>query len=104
MAESYEGAGAETLALLIALPVFIGPGIVGWQIIHWLQTAKWMPLSIADALTYFDVPLPRFNWLGFQKITDSLLDLPLSLTAFLVWILAFVCILAVIEEQRKKRA
>jgi hypothetical protein len=102
--EEPEKAGIlETFLPLLALPVFIGPGIVVWQIYTWLQTAKWRPVPVSDALTLFEIPHPRFDWLGLQKIADWVLDLPLSVTAFLVWMTTIVFSIAFIEEARKKQ-
>lgn len=96
------GTASESLAVIIAVPMFIGPCIFGWQIINWLQTAKWKPITIANTFEYFEWPQPHFAWLGFQKIANLVFDLPLSLTSFLIWLALFVCLLTVIDERNAR--
>src|SRR5229473_2548021 len=93
----------ESLASLLAVPVLIGPGIVLWQVYTWLRTAKWPPLAVSDALTFFGIPYPSFEWLGFQKIADTVLDWPLSLFAFVLWLVTIVTLMILIEEMAKKK-
>lgn len=95
--------GVEAMLSLLALPILIGPGIVGWQIFNWLQTAKWKPIAASDALTYFEIPLPRFQWLGLQKIADMVLDWPLSVVAFVLWIALMIFTIAIIEDRAKRK-
>ena len=95
--------GLETLLSFLALPVLIGPGIVLWQIYTWLRTAKWRPVTVSNALTFFEIPYPRFEWLGFQKIADTVLDWPLSIVAFVLWLAAIVFAIAFIEDMAKKK-
>jgi hypothetical protein len=95
--------GLEALLSLLGLPVLIGPGIVVWQIYTWLQTAKWRLVPVSDALIFFGIPQPRFDWLGLQKIADWVLDLPLSVTAFVVWMAIIVFGIAFVEEVRRKQ-
>jgi hypothetical protein len=54
----------ESLVYLLVLPVLIGPSIVAWQVYTWLQTAKWQPVAVSDALNFFRIPHPGFDWLG----------------------------------------
>jgi hypothetical protein len=98
---SRTGSLLEGFLSILALPVLFGPGIVVWQIITWLRTARWKPVPVADVLAFFDIPYPRFQWLGIQKITDSVLDLPLSVASFAVWIMVFVSALVFSEELRR---
>jgi hypothetical protein len=93
----------EPLLSLMALPVLIGPGIILWQLYTWLQTAKWRPVPVSDALKLFEIPYPRFGWLGLQKIADWFLDLPLSVTAFALWMIVIVFSIAFVEEVRRKQ-
>jgi hypothetical protein len=93
----------ESLVSLLVLPVLIGPGIVVWQVYTWLRTAKWQPVAVSDALTLLGTPYPSFDWLGLQKITDALLDWPLSVFAFAIWLVAIVILMIFIEEAAKKK-
>jgi hypothetical protein len=95
--------GLEAALSLLVLPIFIGPAIVVWQIFNWLQTANWKPIAVFDALTYFEIPLPRFQWLGLQKIADIVLDWPLSIVVFVLWIALIVFTIAIIEDRAKRK-
>jgi hypothetical protein len=95
--------GLEAVLSLLALPILIGPGIVVWQVFNWLQTAKWKPIAVSDTLTYFEIPLPRLQWLGLQKIADMVLDWPLSVVVFVLWIALIVFTIAIIEERSKRK-
>ncbi len=93
----------ESLVYLLVLPVLIGPSIVAWQVYTWLQTAKWQPVAVSDALNFFRIPHPGFDWLGVQKIADAVLDWPLSVFAFVIWLVAIVILMIFIEEAAKKK-
>lgn len=95
--------GLEAVLSLLALPVLVGPGIVAWQTYTWLRTAKWRPVPVADALTFLNIPYPRFDWLGLQKLTDTVLDWPLSVVAFALWFAAMVGMFVFIEDRAMKR-
>jgi hypothetical protein len=95
--------GLGTLLSMLALPVLIGPGILLWQIYNWLRTAQWRPVPVSDAPAFFEIPYPHFDWLGFQKIADAVLDWPLSIVAFAAWMAAIVFTMAFIEEMAKKK-
>jgi hypothetical protein len=64
------------------LAMFITPGIWAYQIIYWLRSGDWFPISIADGLHWIGIREPRFAWMGVQKISDFVMDLPLSIMIF----------------------
>jgi hypothetical protein len=96
-------AGLEALLSLLALPIFVGPGLVVWQIFNWLQTAKWKPIAVSDALTYFGMPLPHLRWLGLQKISDMVLDWPLSIVVFALWIALIIFTIAIVGNRAERK-
>jgi hypothetical protein len=95
--------GLEAFLSLLGLPVLVGPGIVVWQIYAWLQTAKWRPVPVSNALIFFGIPQPHFDWLGLQKIADWALDLPLSVTAVVMWMVVIVFGVAFVEKVRSEQ-
>ncbi len=54
----------ESLVYLLVLPVLIGPSIVAWQVYTWLQTAKWQPVAVSDALKPLSDSSPRLRLAG----------------------------------------
>jgi hypothetical protein len=88
---------------MVVLPVLIRPAIVCRQVFNWLRTAKWQPISVSDALDFSGIPHPTFGWLGLQKMSDAILDWPLSIFAFVVWLTAFCFWLAYFDEAAKKK-
>src|SRR5262245_24164030 len=86
--EKFFGDGViETLgAYLLACPVFIGPGIVVFQVIEWLRTGKWHPVPVSAGLDYLGIAHPTMSWIGAQKVIDFILDFPLSVVVFGLYI------------------
>ena len=91
--------------------VFYGLGLLGWQIVHWLRFAEWIPLDLFSILTAIPPAgyTPRWavpdvvgtfpwlshpgSWLGLHDATTTVLGLlPLPLLLFFggaaVWITA----------------
>ncbi|NWG46319.1 MAG: hypothetical protein HXY25_07195 [Alphaproteobacteria bacterium] len=65
-------------------PLLTAPGIIGWQALQWLQTARWPRLNLAFALEQIGLEKPFTPFLGLNVIADWM---PLSLAAFIVTIL-----------------
>jgi hypothetical protein len=72
---------------IYALLILIGPAILCWQGYSWLRTGLWTALPISTTFRYFEWPIPSTNWLGLQKIIDSVFDIP---TSFAVFVLSIV--------------
>jgi hypothetical protein len=60
-------------------------------------------VAVSDALNFFRIPHPGFDWLGLQKIADTVLDWPLSVFTFVIWLVAIVILMILIEEAAKKK-
>jgi hypothetical protein len=64
--------------------IVIALGILAWQSLIWLQVGTWPPLTIGDGFSYYQTDPPSGQWVGLEKIILSVLNLPLSLSVFLV--------------------
>ena len=73
---------AEIAGQAVGLTILIGPGILVWQAYVWLRYGHWQPIVIRDAFAYFDVGIPYIKWVGVQRMVDSVLEWPLSVTTF----------------------
>jgi hypothetical protein len=71
---------------IYGLLILIGPGILAWQGYSWLKTGLWTALPVSTTFRYFDWPIPSTNWLGVQKIINSIFDIPTSLAVFVLTI------------------
>jgi hypothetical protein len=87
----------------MVLPYFIGPAIVGWQIYNWLRTAQWQSIDVSDGLKFIGIPHPTFGWPGLQKISDALLQSPLSIFVFAIYLAAFLTLMVYLEGAAKKK-
>lgn len=90
--------------LVWAAPVIIGPAILVGQAVTWLRTGYWNPVPISAAFDYFDIPSPHTTWVGAQKVLDFMLDLPLSITSFLLWMAVVIFTVVKLEEERTRKA
>lgn len=72
-----ESAGDIFFAWVLAIPIFIGPGIFLFQVVGWLKSGQWPPVPLSRAFDYFGVDQPKTTWIGAQKAIDFILDLPL---------------------------
>ena len=57
--------------------------VLGWQVIHWLQTSEWRALPFLLAIEFIGVDTegayaPK-SWLGLAKATQVVLELPMSI-------------------------
>src|SRR5688572_17676542 len=61
-----------------------GIGALGWQVVHWLSTAEWVPISVLDFLRWADfnnwVSSPQ-SWHGLWRLLNWF---PASLAGVLV--------------------
>jgi hypothetical protein len=57
-------------------------GIVGWQVLQWLQFGFWPDIPVSYAFEYFQLPYPAVTWVGVQKIINVILRWPLSFVVF----------------------
>ena len=73
---------AGSLLPIGLLSMLITPGIWAYQIIYWLRSGDWFPISLADGLHGIGLGVPRFAWVGVQKISDFVMELPLSIMIF----------------------
>lgn len=95
---------AGLFAIVLASPVLIGPLILALQGIEWLRSGQWPPVPISSGFRYFNIPMPRAEWVGVQKIIVVVMDFPLSLTVSVVWIGVIIFVVAQIEQHRMKKA
>lgn len=72
--ETFRLSGAAMLAASAALA--LGSALMtAWQVLHWLSTARWVPLPIEAFLSV----RPVTTWAGIQSLIDWYWGLPLSL-------------------------
>jgi len=64
--------------------------ILGWQSIVWLKSGRWPLLAVHDALAYFSITPPSFEWVGVQTLATNVLAEPLSFIVFAVGISAAI--------------
>jgi hypothetical protein len=64
--------------------VLVWAGIVGYQILNWLQTAHWPEFVIWDGLRWIGLRTAESGWAGLDKIIWWFLTLPLSLAPLLL--------------------
>ena len=63
--------------LLVVVLAMTGAAKLADQIVTWLAFAVWQPFTIADALRFWDLPLPHApESLGLREITDAILSWP----------------------------
>jgi cellulose synthase/poly-beta-1,6-N-acetylglucosamine synthase-like glycosyltransferase len=78
------------LAYLIGLLFAIAT--VGWQCLIWLKTGSWPSIPFLAAFQLFKVDLTLVynphSWFGLAKLTQWILNLPLSLTVPVCIVLA----------------
>jgi hypothetical protein len=91
------------LALVAIWPFFIGPIIFGWQCIQWLHFGYWHPVPVSAAFDFFGMPYPTSTWAEVHKTISYILELPLSITSFLVYQAVVVAVMQV-EEWRHHRS
>jgi hypothetical protein len=73
-----------TTGLIIGLCAWLGcVAIVAWQVLNRLQSGKWVPLTVAEGLTYMGWQTPSVEWIGLQRIIDICMAGPLSLGVLL---------------------
>jgi hypothetical protein len=98
---------ASIALFCLAVPVFIGPGIVVWQLFEWLKTGAWHPVPVTAAFDFFKVGHPVTNWAGVQKMIEWGLDLPLSVVTFLAAMTVLVLVVGyadgVMQARRLKK-
>jgi len=83
--------------------------ILGWQVVAWMLTGEWNPLSVATALALAGLGRPDIDVTGstglnssdVQRITDWMLDFPASgvLLAVAAILVAFSISAASIERE-----
>lgn len=71
------------LVLTLALGYGFCALVIGWQVLHWLQTGEWQPLPFLVALEFIGVNTesayaPK-SWIGMAKVARFLLELPMSI-------------------------
>ncbi len=66
---------------------FLGTAVILlFQVFGWAKTGHWMPLSIVSVLEFYPDSLYNpTDWVGLAKIGKTLIGLPLSLVALLVF-------------------
>lgn len=66
--------------------------ILAWQSVVWLKSGQWPLLVVHDALVYFNIPSPSFEWVGVQTLATNVLAEPLSFIVFIVGMaIAVIC-------------
>ena len=64
------------------VPLLGGLGVLGWQVVHWLDVGQWISISVLDFLIWFDYKRGWAEnpdtWFGLWKALNWL---PLSGTA-----------------------
>jgi uncharacterized protein (DUF2235 family) len=73
--------------LLLAVACVAGAGILGYQLLSWLQTGVWPPMPLAVVLS--GIRGFGASWLGLQLIYDWILALPLSICLLFAGFLVF---------------
>ena len=89
---------ASILAFALYLTGFVSFfGIAGWQVLHYLKTGEWMPVSLITGLQYLDVPwaFVPMNWVGLHTILDHV---HLGLGVFLLCSLLGAIFTGITEE------
>jgi hypothetical protein len=89
--------------LAFASPVFIGPGVLAWQLFDWLKSGSWTPMPVTKGFAYLDLDLPSTDWLGFQKMIDWVMGLPLSVASFLVWMTVIVLVIGFFDGMETRK-
>jgi len=90
---------AGALLGLLALLALIGPGILVWQFLQWRKDGYWHAVEVSSAFDYFGIQHSQTN-----KFLNSFLDLPLSLTVFMVCLYFMALILAVLDAHQRASA
>jgi hypothetical protein len=101
--ETFEDWLIAKVMMILVLPAFIGPGIFAWQCFVWLRYGYWHPVPVAAAFQNLDISYPRTEWAGVRKMIDWVLELPLSLTAWLLWVGVFASVIAFIDAHNRRK-
>lgn len=62
-----------------AVALLAVPAVLIYQLLGWLDSGRWPPLSFADGLGWFGLALPRFETQAVQLASEKLLESPLVL-------------------------
>jgi hypothetical protein len=77
-------ASRAAAGLLVVVFAMTGAAKLADQIVTWLTFAVWQPFTIADALRFWNIPVPRApQLLGLAQLTDVVLSWP-GILAYLV--------------------
>ena len=81
--------------------IAIGVIVICFQILIWLKTGVWPGLSVAETVAFLGQPAPQTSWHGVQQILDWL---PLSLTLFVIPVICWSALGAIMKDERKQIA
>ena len=90
--------------------VLAGAWVLGWQALHWLNTATWPGITLRDALSWWNSGAPVSDWTtgahGLDKILAWCLDgssvvLWLMLIFPAVWLAVGVFIFSALFSERR---
>jgi hypothetical protein len=88
--KAFYQASRPAAGLLVVVFAMTGAAKLADQIVTWLTFAVWQPFTIADALRFWDIPVPRApQLLGLAQLTDAVLSWP-GILAYLL--LAGACL------------
>jgi hypothetical protein len=69
-----------------------GPLLFAAQCLVWLRLGTWQSINAQTVWDAMDVPWPRTDWIGAQKIIDSWLTAALQLPLAFVLLILGICI------------
>lgn len=85
---------------LVAGAFFVGFLVtLGDQILVFLKSGQWFPVSISDALLSLSFKPPRFAWLGVQRIFEWFLDQSLAVAMLLTAAVVGMLTLQLMDER-----
>jgi hypothetical protein len=81
------------VVLAYCAAILFAIAVISWQFLHWLKTGQWTPVPLLTAFQFFKIDLSSVysphNWFGLARVTQWILNLPLSFVG-----LAFLIILS----------
>ena len=80
---------------LISAGVLPCMGLLGWQILIWLRSGQWPPVSIANELAYGIIPILKVGWGGMQSFVCGFLLWLVSVSLFATGVLLGSALIAI---------